>query len=196
MQTKQQTSSSSSKLGRLLAAAAVALVASQANAELVTNGGFETGTLAGWSQFGNTGFTGATTSSFYVNSGSFGAFFGPVGSTGGISQTLATTPGAAYHVEFWLSNGGGRIASFAWSWDGVTQAPSFASPAAFGMTQFTADVVATAATTTISFEFRQDPSFWGLDDVSVTGSVPEPASIALLAASGLGFVGIRRRRRA
>ncbi|MBL8470913.1 MAG: PEP-CTERM sorting domain-containing protein [Rhodocyclaceae bacterium] len=199
MQTKQEITPFARRLGKLAAACAIALVASQANAELVTNGGFETGDLSGWTQFGNTGFTGVTTSSFYVHSGIDGAFFGPVGSTGGISQTLATTPGATYHIEFWLSNGGGTTTSFAWHWGGATPAPSFSNSGGFGMTQFTADLVATAATTTISFEFRQDPSFWGLDDVSVnqTGTpVPEPVSLGLLAAGGLAFAGARRRSRA
>src|SRR6266404_9344680 len=76
---------------------------------LVSNGGFETGNFAGWSQQGNTGFTGVAGcfSSTCPHSGSFQAYFGPIGSTGGINQTLATDAGSTYTVDFWLANDGG-----------------------------------------------------------------------------------------
>src|SRR5258708_2856220 len=69
--------------------------------ELLANPGFETGDFTGWTQSGNTGFSGATGA---PHTGQFGAFFGPVGSMGFISQDLATIPGAAYEISWWLGN--------------------------------------------------------------------------------------------
>ena len=46
----------------------------------IVNGGFETGDFTGWSRSGNQGFTSVTTSPFYVRSGTYGAFLGPIGS--------------------------------------------------------------------------------------------------------------------
>src|ERR1700730_10015968 len=67
---------------------------------IVTNGGFETGDFTGWTQSGNTGFTGVDTDS--AHSGNFGAFSGPTGSEGFLSQTLNTVAGMAYDLSFFL----------------------------------------------------------------------------------------------
>ena len=77
---------------------------------VIVNCGFETGDFTGWTQGGNTTFMGVTPLAPYVNSGSFGAQLGPIGSDGTLSQSF-------------LGN-------------------------------------------TLTFSFRQDPAFWGLDDVS------------------------------
>src|SRR5207342_1372158 len=73
--------------------------AAVANANLVTNGGFETGDFTGWTNGGNTGFTGVDPG--IQHSGTYGAFFGPIGSNGFLSQTLATTAGGVYTLSFW-----------------------------------------------------------------------------------------------
>src|SRR5947208_1219010 len=59
---------------------------------LVTNCGFETGSLSGWSLTGNTGFTGVAGGGT-PHTGSFGVFEGPVGSDGFLNQTLPTVAG-------------------------------------------------------------------------------------------------------
>src|SRR5262245_60755082 len=82
-----------------------------ASAQVVVNGGFETGDFTGWTQFGNTGFTGVQAGPFggiNPHGGQFHAFFGPVGSTGGISQVVpGTVLGGNYVLDFWLHNFGG-----------------------------------------------------------------------------------------
>src|SRR5262245_30460225 len=77
-----------------------------AQANLVTNPGFETGNFTGWALSGDTFFTGVD--GFAPHSGSFGAFLGtsiPIAifpitlpSTGSITQTLATTVGVSYNI--------------------------------------------------------------------------------------------------
>ena len=66
-----------------------------ASANLIVNGGFETGNFSGWTQTGNTlndGVTG-TFQGVAPASGSYQAYFGAVNSQGGIEQTIATTVG-------------------------------------------------------------------------------------------------------
>ena len=88
-----------------------------ASGELVANGGLETGDFTGWTQTGNTGFTGVDMAS--AHSGMFGAFFGPTGSNGFITQDLTTTVGNLYDLTFWLDSDGGTPNHFEVSWDGA-----------------------------------------------------------------------------
>jgi len=162
------------------AAMLFALATTSAHAQLV-NGGFETGTFAGWTQTGDTSFTGVDP--FAARSGSYGAFFGPT-AVGGISQSFATAASTIYRVSFALSLAdSAQPNSFSWSWNGVTQAPSFSNAAAFGYTDFSSFVSATGASSTIAFNFADPQSFWLLDNVSVTVSaVPEMPINGLLGA--------------
>src|SRR5262245_59353174 len=75
--------------------------AGAAQANLVTNPGFETGNFTGWALSGDTSFV--FVDKFSPHSGSFGAALGTVGSTASITQTLATTAGVSYDIEFWLN---------------------------------------------------------------------------------------------
>src|SRR5438874_8646968 len=79
-------------------------------AELVTNGSFETGDFTGWTQVGNTGFSGVECPGVGFagpGDGACDAFFGPVGSDGGISQVLNTVPGKQYNIRFDFQPDGG-----------------------------------------------------------------------------------------
>ena len=106
------------KVHLLLSLLAIAFFALRASAipisNIVTNGGFETGNFNGWTQGGNTEFTGVDMAS--AHSGNFGVFAGPTsgskdsgvsGESGGsgpgtLSQNLATVAGSIYEFSFFM----------------------------------------------------------------------------------------------
>jgi hypothetical protein len=179
----------------LLAAAATPALAA---VNLVTNPGFESG-LAGWTRFGNTGYSGVT-GSFAGQSpteGAAQAYFGPVGSSGGILQSIATTAGTSYRVSFdvWAAAGGQQFRVDFGNQTLFDDRMRFGQ----GYTSFVYDVVASASASELRFRTRHDPSYYLLDNVRVSGlggggAVPEPATWAMLIA-GFGLVGLAARRR-
>jgi hypothetical protein len=152
---------------------------------IVTNGGFESGTFSGWNVSGNTDFT-MVTGGFFAQSGNFGVLTGPAGNMCFISQTLTTIPGNTYQLDYWLANFGSAPNEFQVTWGGAPVATSLTDASAFGYTRFTAPgLVATSTSTTLTFAVRNDPAFFTLDNVSVvsTASAGPAADIALLTAT-------------
>ena len=178
--------------------AAVALLAgASAQATTLANGGFETGDFTGWTQFGNVDLTGVDM--LTAHDGTFSAYFGPATTPGGILQTLNTTVGASYTVDFWLRNENaaspGMSNAFTFTW-GAMQVMNLTDANVSPYTHYSFNLTAVQTHTDVKFGFRNDAGFWDLDSVS---AVPEPTSMALMSLGlGLGLLGMgaARRRRA
>ncbi len=160
---------------------------------LVANCGFETGDFTGWTQSGNLGFTGVASGVAF--SGTYGAYLGPVGSDGYLTQNLwgntftfafrqdpaywyldsvSVTPfsscGAGcntYFIDFWLAHDGGTPNDFTVLFNGVDVGPSLVDFGGFGYTEFSG---------------------------YVDGTTPEPSSLILMASGLLGLAGVVRRK--
>ena len=165
-----------------------------ARADLVINGGFETGDFTGWTA-GN--FNTVTSDPAFAHSGTYGVHYGAVGAPTFLFQNIVTTPGASYTFDFYQKTLAGIPNEFQAFWDGTKILDLVNSPIAADFTHYSFAEVASAASTEIKFGLRQDPAYSALDDVSVNvRSVPEPASLTMLALGGAGLIGytVRRRR--
>jgi hypothetical protein len=139
---------------------------------ILNNGGFETGDFTSWTETGTTTYMSVSTTASYVHSGTHGAELGPSGAVSYLSQNLVTTPGANYLLSCWLTNPkSGTPNQFLAQWNGVTIYNQTNLPAlAWTNLQFL--VTATGTSTALQFGFRNDPAYFGFDDVSVTPVAP------------------------
>ncbi|MGA2556269.1 MAG: LamG-like jellyroll fold domain-containing protein, partial [Verrucomicrobiota bacterium] len=144
---------------------------------VVQNGGFETGNLNGWTQSGNTTSTSLSGSSAYCHSGSYGLEAGPSGSLGYLAQTLPTSAGESYLLSFWFDCNGGNPNEFLVVWNGNTLFDQTNIPG-IGWTNMQFVVTATGTHTVLEFGFRDDPSYFGLDDISVVALSAAPPRLA------------------
>jgi methionine-rich copper-binding protein CopC len=163
---------------------------------LVTNPGFETGNFVGWTQSGNTQST--TVATDFPHTGTYAADLGPAGSLGFLSQTVSTTPGQTYYLDYWLDHPytNSTPNEFRVSVNG-TVIYDQTNLGNFAYTEFTFSYTATSATTTIQFGFQEDPAYFYLDDVyfgpthpttSQGGGSGSAASLAASALRGIALV--------
>ena len=179
-----------------LAIAGSLLLGTAANANIVTNGGFETGDFTGWTQTGDSASDGVTCPgpSSVVAEGNCSAFFGAVGDIGGITQSLTTVAGETYKITFALEAFGFSVSSFTGSFDG-TQFISLTDPNTGGVYHtFSFFETATGTSTDLAFDFRDDPLFMYLDAVSVTPA-PEPMTLWVFGIGLAGVAAVRRRKK-
>ncbi len=158
---------------------------------IVVNGGFETGDFTGWTFVGSANanavgtdfiFSGATA---LVHSGNFGVYLGEVSVLATLSQTLPTIPGQRYLVSCWLDNpASGSGEQFNLDWNGANLV-CITNPPAFAWTNLQFVATATGTNAVLQVAARNDPKYFGFDDVSVT---PVPAvAIAHFVQSANGF---------
>ena len=165
--------------------AAVALNLSfqlQLGQSLVQNGGFETGSYVGWTLVDNGSYDVVDNGSSYgitPHTGTYAFDFGQPNALAYLSQTLATVPGQAYLLSFWYENASpsGTTEKFIVNWitntTGTNVLMNLLNPATFSWTVSNYVVNATSTNTTLQFAVENDPSYFGLDDVSVT-PIPMP----------------------
>ena len=192
----------------LLTATALLLVAPLAQANLITNGGFDlavpfNGTANGWTATGNDGngghrATGGFPGGMYIINAA-----GQSGSDPSIAQTLSgLTVGQTYAVtgnftNFYNCCGSASALSF-----GVDVTPGgllieLADPGSYpSWYGFSTSFTATQASHTIRFtaERNGDDTEYAVDNISVVARVPEPATLALAGLALLALAGSRRKR--
>lgn len=77
-------------------------------------------------------------------------------------------PGQNYLLSFWLDNPvSGSVQQFAVNWN-TTTLYSLSGPPAFSWTNFQFIVTGTGSSSVLQFAAENDPSYFGLDDVTVT----------------------------
>jgi len=178
------------------AAIALALATSSVQANLITNPGFETGDLTGWTDTPAPSGSLFSVSASAAHTGDYALWFGAVsGYNDTVSQTVATTPGATYKIEFWLA--GNYESYFQADWNG-SPLLQYYSADNFEYTYFSFTALASGSSTTLAaFGGRNAPAWCQLDDVSVTQVVPESSTWLAGAGASLAMLGsfVRRNRK-
>jgi hypothetical protein len=141
------------------------------NPGIVSNGGFETGTFAGWNFPNGQAFETVIAVPRWCHSGTYAAHLGSLGLSY-MAQTLATTPDASYTLSYWLNVESSGPNQFLVRWNGITLTNQTNLTLA-GWTQYQFPATATSSSTVLQFGYDQGMSYFDLDDISL---MPVPAS--------------------
>jgi hypothetical protein len=180
----------------LASAAAIAFAFSgSAKADLIVNGGFETGDFTGWTISGGYPHSIVTNP---VNSGTYAAqITGYSYSPDYTSQTVTDTLGQTYVLTFSFLQTNYTPNGFTADWNSTPVYSETNTTSNTGYKTLSFDVVGTGSDT-ITFIAYNNPQFTYLDDVSLNpvAAVPEPSTWAmlLLGFAGIGFMAYRRRK--
>jgi hypothetical protein len=163
----------------------------------IVNPSFEDG-LNGWSTTqtdGNFGWGQVYYGLGQADNGCVGpqCITGPTGNQSDLSQTVSTNPGDSYVLTFqYLANPGSSelVALF-----GSTVAQDLVDLQTTDYDTYTSNIlVATGASTQLTFLGEQDDLFLSITDVTLTDVTPEPDTFALVGTGMLGLIGVARRK--
>ncbi|MGO8836766.1 MAG: protease pro-enzyme activation domain-containing protein [Limisphaerales bacterium] len=149
----------------------------QSGLSFVQNGGFESGGFDAWTLVGSGPYinfvdNGSIVTYITPHSGTYVAILGQQHSLAYLSQSLSTVPGQSYLLSFWLdAPSAGSVQQFMANWN--TNATStntiynqtFSNGTVWTNLQFI--VTATGTNTVLQFAARNDPYYFGLDDINV-----------------------------
>lgn len=171
-------------------ATALFAMAGAAQADLVVNGGFETGDMTGWTVAHAGSFSGVDGGGGTPHTGNHWFAMGATSTTDATDfyQDVPTTPGQQYIASFW---GYDESAGFIHVTIGGADIGPASGSLSSTYTQYSLTFTATAATTRLESIGYEPPLYVITDDYSVV-AVPAPGSLALLGLGGL-FAGRRRR---
>jgi hypothetical protein len=178
-----------------LVVAALLGAATAARADVIQNGGFETGDFTGWSAAGDMDVTNATQFGLSAYQGQYyaQAFNG----ADILDQTVTDTANQQLTLTFYVANVNitGSVGTFFAYWNNQLLAQIITSQT-FGWTEYSYTVMATGSDTLTFLTSQSLPgSFWAIDGVTgIPQSVPEPGTLALVG-TGLITAGFLRRGR-
>ena len=143
--------------------------AAQAASCQITNGGFETGTFSGWSQFGDTSSTGVITSgpaARPLTEARTRAALVPPARPAASARPSRPVLGDLVLISFWYA-ATDATNSFSAVFDGQTIVSYTNDTAHTSWTQYTARLLVASANPTLTFTFYNPPSYDYLDDVGM-----------------------------